>query len=256
MCHEGAGHKQLLHITHSTQLCQCPSLPWIPTIPPALPNLGSLHQLCSAPPSFMASVQPPLLSLLLKDLIPVFWGCWHCWCMQRFVKTIIQFQNITGKPADSIRCNLSHISDPESKVLKESSSHFLFANLNENHLVSGYAPRTLFSPPLPIYFCFNYFGSRTFRDLVVLTLVVIRVLSPRLNKDFMLLSCFTEYAHLGAFCWNVKMYRVWIRDGFRSMWEGTDGLRGARTWKGYWICCKTDFPLGIMRRLHRSIYVG
>lgn len=144
MCHEGAGHKQLLHIIHYTQLCQCPSLPCscppsIPTIPWDLPNLGSPNQLCSAPPSSRASLQPPLLSLLLKDLILVCGGCQRCWCMQRFVKTILQFQNVTGKPADSIRCNLSHISDPESKVLKESFSHFLFVNLNENHLVSGYA---------------------------------------------------------------------------------------------------------------------
>lgn len=152
MCHDGAGHKQLLHIIHYTQLCQSPSLhcscpPSIPTIPPALPNLGFPHQLCSAPPSpalqfppfSMASLQPSPFSLLLKDLIPVCEGCQRCWCMQRFVKTIIQFQNITGKPADSISCNLSHISDPESKVVKESSSHFLFVNLNENHLVSGYA---------------------------------------------------------------------------------------------------------------------
>lgn len=143
MCHDGAGHKQLLHVIHYIQLCQCPSLrcscpPSIPTIPPALPNLGSPYQLCSAPFS-MASLQPPPLSLPLRDLIPVCEGFQHCWCMQRFVKTIIQFQNITGKPADSISCNLSHISDPKSKVVKESSSHFLFLNVNENHLVSGYA---------------------------------------------------------------------------------------------------------------------
>lgn len=101
--------------------------------------------------------------------------------------------------------------------------------------------RTLFFFLLPTYFCFNYFGSRTFRDLVVLTLVVIRVLSPRLNRDIILLLCFTKCVRLGAFCWNVKMecteYELGMGSGACEKgvmsWEkpGAGGAIGcARNW--------------------------
>lgn len=46
----------------------------------------------------------------------------------------------------------------------------------------------------------NYVGSRAFKDMVVLILVVSRALLSKLTREVMLLLCFTDScAHLGAF---------------------------------------------------------
>lgn len=151
---------------------------------PAPPTLGSPHQLCSGTQLPCSPLPSPCYlrtKVLFVEAANVADAC------SGLLKRSFNSRTLQENLLIPIRCNLSHISDPKSKVLKESPSHFLFVNVNEHHSISGFALLEHIIFFLPGSSCLNYLGSRSFRDLVALTFEVSRVLSPKLNREVMLL---------------------------------------------------------------------
>lgn len=142
----------MLHIIHCTQLCQCPLLFCSPAASRSpKPGLPTPALQC---PQLPCSLLPPPCHLSTSFL---FVGAAHvadaCSSLSKWAFSSRTLQENLLIPT---RCNLSHISYPKSKVLKESSNHFLLVNVNENHSISGFALLEhfffFFPPPdLPVW---------------------------------------------------------------------------------------------------------